>query len=191
MNLLDQRNCGEQHVEAFPWLVEPTDKDQLRMINHAHWACRRTPANRFTVQLAPASESSELDPIGYHDSVASQVLHDDIARRLWYGDACVDLLDCGAQHTTGQLHRSRSWRRGVERGYDGLLCGPQCEQRDARRNRFMNVEYVELAVAQPAAYSRGAHRSEVHSSHRPVVTDWDGCTDAGELLNVEPSCSRV
>jgi hypothetical protein len=55
----------------------------------------------------------------------------------------------------------------------------------------MNVEYIELAVAQPAAYSGGAHRSEVHSGHRAVVTDWYGCTRAGELLDIKPSRSRA
>ena len=31
-SLSDQRNCGQQHVEAFARLVEPTDEDQSRLL---------------------------------------------------------------------------------------------------------------------------------------------------------------
>ena len=39
-SLSDQRNCGQQYVEAFARFVEPTDEDQSRLLG-----CRSDPAD--------------------------------------------------------------------------------------------------------------------------------------------------
>ncbi len=73
----------------------------------------------------------------------------------------------------------------MEGRHDGLLRRPEGQQRDARGDRFVNVEEVELALPEPAAYPSSAERSKVHPRHRAVVADRHSGADAAEFLGVK------
>ena len=68
------------------------------------------------------------------------------------------------------------------------------EERQARRGRLVDVQDVEVALAQPAADPRQRHRPERQPGHRAVVRDADGLPGARDAVRhrgVDPAGART
>ncbi len=138
----DRRQRRQQHVESLARFVEPAQERQPGTITAAPgpW-CGSGGSREFGVAEA----------VGDDDRVPAEVAHDDLPGRLRDGDPGVDLADRAAQHAAGQPHRPRSRASRCGTSRRPAPCPPTARASDARGDRLVQVQQVEVAVPQPAA----------------------------------------
>ena len=134
-------------------------------------------------------ETVDVHAVRDDDGVAAEVLDDGPPRVLRHGDPRAHLLQPGPQHRVRRLHHPRAQVRGVERRDDRPLGRPQRQQRERRRRRLVDVQDVELALGQPAAHPRRAHRPEVHAARRSRCTS-PGRRGRPARRTAAPGCRR-
>ena len=85
----------------------------------------------------------------------------------------------------GQPHRPRAWRGGMERSHHRHRSGAEGQQGDARRDRFVHVQQVEVLVAAPSPGTGRDERAETDPRDRSVVAHRQCGSGSGEVLGVK------
>lgn len=156
------RQRGEQHRHALARFVVPPQEQ--------HGASLA----RVPVEQRGVGERRDVDTVGDLHGVGAQRLHLPAAREVRHRDAADDLLVIGPQDALKDAERQRLRGRRVERRDDGPFCGLQCEHRQARRVRLVDVQHVEVALGDPLLDLAVRGRPEPQPRHRAVVRDRHG-----------------
>ena len=149
----DRRQRGQQHRQALPRLVQPTEERHPRPVTAAPRPVERTRASGGVRQ-----EGGVVEAVRDHHRIPAEVVDDDVAGRLRHRDPGVDLLD----RAGAALRRRPAWSGTV-----ASLCG-RSPPPVRRRTRARAARSIGVIGSWMCTRSNRPSRSQRRT--RPAVT---------------------